>query len=336
MDYYMTPRDWFQLIYNHWAFRVTGARCTVSNMIPLTEQTAIQGNTTITTFNNTIYALCYTDDNYEIEWEEPAQASYNQFWYREGLTNGARFMLPTYKHGIYRTSTHSQHNIFFGWDPMCNAGTILELRPGKKAITYEWLNTHMMQQFDPTHTPGRANTATVHSQEIHTMTDTNITPRDHLNRWISQMDLMPTNTGRHWNKNAIIRPGIMEQQWRSPIPNWFIKMIPLFDSANNVIKTTAQVLITMELSVDTAQERLAINMPLMESIINAQHDNNHLPRCTFHTITHIPINRGVLAQPPTKGNFIPEVPAGDTDIYSTLSRTRQQQQQSAIKKSPPD
>ncbi|QGW62417.1 putative structural protein VP [Syngnathus scovelli chapparvovirus] len=311
---FLTPKDWFNLIYNNKAFRVVGARCTVSNMIPLTEQAAIQGNTTITTFNNTIYALCYTDNNYETEWEEPAARDLSFMW-REGLTNGARHMLPTYKHGIYRTTTSQAHNVFYGWDPLCKAENILELRPGKNAVTFEWhakeeiwLNTHMMQQFDPTHTPGIANTATVYSQEIHNQTHSNVTPHSHLNRWISQTDTAPA-TARHWSKQAIQRPGIMEQQFRYPIPNWFIKMIPLFDSQNNLIKTTAQVLITMELTVDTIPQSLAINMPIIDDIIAPNHTPNSVPYCMFRYQPIIPINVGVLPAPPTKGVFIPELPA---------------------------
>jgi len=243
----MNPKDWFTLIFNSKAFCVTGVRCTVSNMIPLTEQTSIQGNATFTTFNNTIYAICYTDHEYETEWEEIIGTNTDNFWHREGLTNGARFMLPTYTHGIWRTDSNpgNHYNVYYGWDPLIHAGELFELRPGKNAVSYDWqatekhfINTNVMQQFDPTWTPGPLGVATVYSQEMHLVNNSNVTPHGHLNRWIAQTDLNPASLSA-WKKSAIQHPGIMEQQWSKPIPNWFIKMIPLFDSANALIKTTA-------------------------------------------------------------------------------------------------
>jgi len=65
IDDFMLPFQWYRLCTAGESFKCIGVSATVQNMIPLTEQVAIQGNATFTQFNNTMYALGFNDTMYD-------------------------------------------------------------------------------------------------------------------------------------------------------------------------------------------------------------------------------------------------------------------------------
>nr|WOX03038.1 capsid protein VP1 [Psittaciform chaphamaparvovirus 4] len=170
--HFVTPKQWAEFVINHEAYHVESMQVTLFNMIPMTTQIAIQGTTTFTAFNNTIYGLGYTDDLYETSWENwfnpNITAGKNLLW-KEGLTHtdttsgaanvGRRITLPIYlwKQPYFRTSTNQTWayqttsnaglGVYTGgiekptglvWDPFNRPDMLKELRPGKNAITYHW------------------------------------------------------------------------------------------------------------------------------------------------------------------------------------------------------
>lgn len=165
--HFITPKDWFHLVHSYEAYTVESTSCTLFNMIPMATQIAIQGSTLFTSFNNCIYAWGYTDDLYETAyhnwWNEPKQPN---LFYPEGLWTAAgsatktRYTFPLY---VYRTPlfrvasentlgynqhparavyplTAGNHYIPSGvvWNPLNRPESLLEFRPGKNAITFNW------------------------------------------------------------------------------------------------------------------------------------------------------------------------------------------------------
>nr|QBJ04589.1 NS1 [Tasmanian devil-associated chapparvovirus 3] len=151
----LTPKDMCHLKVNYQAYSVKSISATVFNMIPLTETLAIQGNVTFAAFNNTIYAVGYTDDLYEtspFDWQTTAK-NFN-LAYKEGARysgggsqaagNAACINLPTYNFVIsqpgFPGATLGRYDGLF-WDPFNRPDKIMELRPGKNAIKFSW-ETH--------------------------------------------------------------------------------------------------------------------------------------------------------------------------------------------------
>nr|WDQ28118.1 capsid protein VP1 [Bird parvovirus] len=170
--HFVTPKDWAQLQIEAQAYRVLSCSATVFNMIPMTTQLAIQGNTLFTSFNNCIYAWGYADKFYETSmydyFSQQAQSQENlNLVYKEGMyrwndatqqTYWHQHLLPKYRWSVphVRTSTDETwfNNSINGggegvypttgkptgvyWDPLNRPGDLMELRPGKNAITYKW------------------------------------------------------------------------------------------------------------------------------------------------------------------------------------------------------
>ena len=65
MDDWLLPYQWYRLTTSGRAWKVKSCKATVQNMIPITEQVAIQGNASFSSFNNTIYALGFNDTLYD-------------------------------------------------------------------------------------------------------------------------------------------------------------------------------------------------------------------------------------------------------------------------------
>lgn len=104
--HFVDPKRWCELNIKYEAYRVDGYTVSVFNMVPMTTQLAIQGNTIFTAFNNCIYGLGYQDTLYETEWHnwyhESDQGNNFNLLYKEGLmmapeqNTSHRFVLPRY------------------------------------------------------------------------------------------------------------------------------------------------------------------------------------------------------------------------------------------------
>lgn len=166
----VTPKQWAELQIDSEAYHVQSIDCTIFNMIPMTTQMAIQGNTLFTAFNNTIYAIAYKDELYETSWEPWTQPENldkygaNLAWkeglyYVAGTTTKHRYMLPVYTWKVPKSRTTSSKTWNFAnngtdrgqgvfpspgrpsgifWDPLNRPDHIMELRPGKNAIHFSW------------------------------------------------------------------------------------------------------------------------------------------------------------------------------------------------------
>lgn len=175
--HFCTPKAWYEMQINYEAFSVTGYTVHVFNMVPLTTQLAIGGQSVFTAFNNCVYALGYQDKLYETSWHNyyfnMEQSDFNLL-YKEGLQteyngdgNKKRFMLPIYAwepNNTIGSATHTWNmhpynqnaNVEQGrfadgvypaygyqpsglvWDPLCRPDEVMELRPGKNSIGYTW------------------------------------------------------------------------------------------------------------------------------------------------------------------------------------------------------
>lgn len=170
--HFMSPRQWAEMLIKYEAYRVTGCSATVFNMIPMTTQVAIQGTNLFTSFNNCIYAWGYHDELYETSMHDYLSAEAQEkdnlnLVYKEGLyrwnseTNSDywhQHLLPKYRWavphvrtstdetwgndsitdcglGVYPTSGKPSGCI---WDPLNRPEHLMELRPGKNSITFNW------------------------------------------------------------------------------------------------------------------------------------------------------------------------------------------------------
>nr|QKE54861.1 MAG: capsid protein [Parvoviridae sp.]QKE54863.1 MAG: capsid protein [Parvoviridae sp.] len=123
--HFLTPKQWASLIITSEAYHVDSITIDVFNMIPMTQQLAIQGNTVFTAFNNCIYALGYTDELYETNWENWYSTSTNDqnhnLLYKEGqvcaanATTKQRYELPIYQWHPPNTRARSAHS-YENWD----------------------------------------------------------------------------------------------------------------------------------------------------------------------------------------------------------------------------
>nr|QTE03881.1 MAG: VP1 [Turdus pallidus Chaphamaparvovirus] len=275
----LSPSQWWDITRTFSAMRVDKVEGTAFNMIPLTETVAIQGNTTFTAFNNTLYALGYADNKYEtrlIDWSVMG-INFN-LYQKEGIqlqTRGggmARMNLPNYRH--YKTGVPSnimkfpkdgrpQADVQYPcgggtyWDPFNCPDDLMELRPGKNAIKYVWSrrpdDTQEMYSLDANVYTNPCKRPTFESEqaawEISTAYIQNMDwgPTPLVDAWAYNDQLWSSVTSGHIFKDndfeysvRLAPPhGMFNAKW--PIPNWFIKLIPLYDSNNTLIQTTAQI-----------------------------------------------------------------------------------------------
>lgn len=281
----LSPAQWWDVTRTFDAIRVDAVTGTVFNMIPLTETMAIQGNTTFTAFNNTLYALGYADNKYETmlyDWS----LAYDNFtlYQKEGMEsqirgNSARMNLPEYDHYLFAhpeypdswpsggtPSTGQAFPQMAGtlWDPLNCPDDLLELRPGKNAIKFTWtrhesdtkelyaLNTDVyLNQLNKRATILNAyKLVRGYFQQFNWA----ITPL--VDNWAYNDTLWSNLQAATWkhddsNEKRIcnVFPPFGQFNAKFPIPNWFIKLIPLYNSENTLIKTSAQVAYLTEVTV---------------------------------------------------------------------------------------
>lgn len=176
--HFVSPKAWYELTINYEAYRVDGYHVTMFNMIPMTTQLAIGGDSIFTAFNNCVYALAYQDKLYETGWHNwYDNETINDFnlLYKEGLMMNAnanssrRFVLPRYlwpmtnPAGTERwtwnlaplyTRDQESTNVLLSpdgafpslgyypgglvWDPFNRPDELKELRPGKNSVGFSW------------------------------------------------------------------------------------------------------------------------------------------------------------------------------------------------------
>lgn len=62
------PRQWWEMVIKFEAISVTGISTKLFNPVPIQTAMSFQGQSTFPAFNNTVYAMTYTDDIYETPW----------------------------------------------------------------------------------------------------------------------------------------------------------------------------------------------------------------------------------------------------------------------------
>ncbi|UTI93240.1 VP1 [Tilapia parvovirus] len=108
-EHFCSPKDFYEMVIKYEAIHVKGVSCKLFNMIPLQTQLAIQGTTTFTTFNNTIYMMGYRDSIYEtpiFDWNSTrlkgARNLQGLYWnpvFKEGVTFNRAMNVPVVSTG---------------------------------------------------------------------------------------------------------------------------------------------------------------------------------------------------------------------------------------------
>lgn len=252
-------------------FRVTNIGCTVQNMIPLTDQVAIQANATFTAFNNTIYALAYQDDIHSCG-KQPSDPEMSHFdiTFREGKATVNRMVLPLFD---WHRPTSERTYMFF--DPLCDGERLMELRPGKNAVKFNYSNVSGWQDVQGYITRHVNDQGEFASADYFSMPDVIETadnklqlrgPLHSTSKLLAQVAnaYLPENDAPN-QPNVLQSVMKINNTYPDPIPMWFIKMVPLFDSSNALINTTAQVCLVMEITIETQEgdpRNAACNVPM--------------------------------------------------------------------------
>ncbi|QNA42603.1 capsid protein [Chapparvovirus sp.] len=64
-EHFVSPKDFYEMTIKYEAVKVKSIECTLFNMIPIQSTLAIQGTSTFSAFNNTVYLMGYNDTLYE-------------------------------------------------------------------------------------------------------------------------------------------------------------------------------------------------------------------------------------------------------------------------------
>nr|WOP79081.1 capsid protein [Canary chaphamaparvovirus 2] len=332
-----TPKQWAELTINYEAYHVKGMKCTIFNCIPMTTQLAIQGNTLFTAFNNSIYGMAYKDDLYETNWHNYYQYDGKQphnLLYKEGLacqygTNtNYRQSLPIYlwsapnsraterctydnhpndystgqqQSGVFPVPSGNEHYRPSGciWDPLNRPDNIMELRPGKNAITFtweahncdqgKWFNLDLLSWWYP-YTPEGPYHSKRQRPNSYQFTDAT-EPERLANRWeasppindysipnYANIPVVPMGWWWHEMKSAVpnglqaltqweykyidlMFSGTEYEKYKYGPTQWFVKMIPLFTDTGTHIECSAQISIKTELYLSCKKRRTAMYAP---------------------------------------------------------------------------
>lgn len=262
---WLTPRQWFDLITNHDKFRLVSCEATVQNEIPLTDNLAIGQDTTFMTFNNTIYGLGYTDKHYETA---PVESVFD-LTMREGIivddATGnitGKTTLPLYNHPLCKKASEGQPNTYayYAWDPFIHANQLMELRPGKNAIQFKW-------EAHSSDADKWYSTAEYYGLQINN--DTSNVPKrstnqlNFINTWMAPGQLMKEDPRTIDFKNKVAN--IYKWHWNYPITNWFLKMIPLVDTKNNLLKHQGNIVIHRKIRFEVTPRTNTTNYPQIQA-----------------------------------------------------------------------
>lgn len=320
--HFVTPKQWAELLIKYEAYHVDSIHITVFNMIPMTTQLAIQGNTLFTAFNNTIYALGYQDTLYETSWapwlDKDFYAVPNLAWkegliFNVGAATKKRAQLPIYSwqqpttrvqsaETMSNSSINQAGNGVFPngglpsglfWDPFNRPEHLKELRPGKNAIHYTWeshaCDSHIWFNIDqlcnwyPYTTTGPYTYFHQRPNQIKLTTEgdpdalssqyqTNPWTNDYTIPNLANAPILPAAWWWHEMKNSIVQNfnpqkadlffcGTEYEQAKYLPEQFFIKMIPLFDSSGTLVETTANISIKTTLTLSCKKRRSAIYCP---------------------------------------------------------------------------
>lgn len=261
---YLNPSQWFDLVTNHESVKIKSVSCAVMNLIPMTDQVAIQQTSTFLSFNNTLYALAYEDKNEETVCSLGLNAPKPKIYLREGVnispTDGTvteKQYLPTYTHYTPKIGIDTGSMKGYFWDPMIEASSLMELRPGKNSVTFYWepspADSHLKFSLNANKVTAHIiNNDNTYNQTLrvnmgHTYKEGLITPHS---KFIADTSIQKA-AGAVTSQNEI--PPVTAQIWATqnayvhPIRNWFIKMIPIFDSKNALLQHEAQVCVVKKI-----------------------------------------------------------------------------------------
>lgn len=253
----MTFKNWYNLITKNAYFCPKHLEVTIQNLIPLTDDLSIAQDTTFMSFNNTIYAVTYQDDIYET----PAQHFQNpSIHYREGLNpqTNTKIYLPIYVHHLpARPGQSDQALLQAFWDPLTKADRLGELRPGKNAVSYSW--TRNPADNDKWYNTSMWCTTSLTGD----LTDSVWNSTYENQNWANQ-PITPGEIYKQDPRNPLTKAKKSTEYkyyWKYPIPNMFIKMIPIFNTKNTLLKHEGQVVITTKFTLDVKPDKYANNMP---------------------------------------------------------------------------
>lgn len=254
---WLTPRQWFDLITNHDKFKLHSCEVTVQNMIPLTDQLSIGQDTTFMTFNNTIYALGYTDKHYETNF---VTQSFSPIW-KEGVSFDAtggtktKVILPQYQHKLAKVNQEGVCSSY-AWDPFIHPQSLMELRPGKNAIKYMWSADPVDN--DKWYSTSVYTTTINHktlTADRHSMLD------DFTNEVMTPGQTIMEDPRFDYKDKQIM---YYKKCWRYPINNWFIKMLPIVNSKGELMKHEAQVFLVRKITFEVTPRTNTTNWPQLQ------------------------------------------------------------------------
>lgn len=286
---FLNQAQWFDLVTNHEQMKVVEVNISVMNLIPMTDQLAIQQTTTFLSFNNTLYALAYDDTCYETTCSLTKNDVLMPLHFREGVqinpidgTIGQKKYLPTYTHKIPTLGFDATTNLPFKlpgyfWDPFTRATSLMELRPGKNSVNFHWhvsgADEHIKFKLNfASIVPSKNATASTSTQWLNY--------QETIGRQYNKGQITPNTFAVADGQLGVKRDGNISRtndlySWQSslyaacngykyPIRNWFIKMIPIFDSKNSLLKHEAQVCIVKKITVEVEPRKSAVNFPRID------------------------------------------------------------------------
>lgn len=327
--HFCTPKDWFYTQLNYEAYSVKGIEVTLFNMVPMATQLAIQGTNTFTAFNNCIYAWGYTDDLYETPWHNwmKADMANNQhnLLYKEGwvgqfnASGGKRYSWPEYKWrqpNVFNSTFNTwamhdddgdstwphEHTWPSGvvWDPLNRPESLMELRPGKNAISFnwkphacdegKWFNIDGIASWSPWGPTGPYNgmqrpntwkrTEADDPNEISTKWQETAGVGDYTLPNLAFQPLVPTawwwkemqqsiiqpDRGADgakglWTKTDYRYPGTEWEQFKYPPMQFFTKMIPIWNESGTLVECSANISVRTKLHLACKKRRSAIYAP---------------------------------------------------------------------------